>query len=93
VQESPWRLEFAKKSYKGLGPLNHSRERRKLKSLCRSYAPENDRRVDFEPEVLEEEIERSEFSEENSWNSEDCRIQESCGEVKCWKDPPSKGRI
>jgi hypothetical protein len=61
--------------------------------VCRSHIPEKDRRVDFEPEVLEEETEWSEFSEENSRNSEDRRIQESCGEVKHWTDPPSKGRI
>jgi hypothetical protein len=42
--------------------------------------------------VVQKEIEGSEFSEENSRNSEDHRIQESCGEVKRWIDPPSKGR-
>jgi hypothetical protein len=57
--------------------LNHSREIRKLKLLCKSYALEKDRRVDFELEILGEEIEQLEFSEENSQNSEDHRIQES----------------
>jgi hypothetical protein len=37
-----------------------------LKSLCRSHTLEKDHRVNFEPEVLEEETERSEFSEEKS---------------------------
>jgi hypothetical protein len=55
-----------KESSEGLGPLNHSRENMKLKSLCGSHIPEKDCRVNFEPKVLVEETERSKFSEENS---------------------------
>jgi hypothetical protein len=57
--------------------LNHSRENRKIKLLCRSHVPEKDCRVNFESEVLEEEIERSELSEENSQNNENRKILRS----------------
>jgi hypothetical protein len=60
------KTRVCEESSEGLGPLNHSRENKKLKSLCRSHAPEKDHRVDFELEVLEEQTERSKFSEENS---------------------------
>jgi hypothetical protein len=59
VQEFFGDLKLSEESSEGLGPLNHSRERRMLKLLCRSHVPEKNHRVDFEPEVLEEEIERS----------------------------------
>ena len=57
--------------------MNHSRKSRMLKLFCRSHVPEKNCRVDFEPEVLEEEIEWLEFSEENSKNQEDRKIQRS----------------
>jgi hypothetical protein len=82
VQEFFGDLKLSEESSEGLGPLNHSRESRMLKLLCRSHVPEKNRRVDFEPEVLEEEIEWSEFSEENSRNHEDRKIQRSYKEDK-----------
>jgi hypothetical protein len=69
------------------------KRKKEAQVVCKSHIPEKDRRVNFELEVLEEETERSKFFEENSQNREDRRIQESCGEVKHWEDPPSKGRI
>jgi hypothetical protein len=76
-----------------LGPLNHSRENRKLKSLCRIHATKKDRRVDFEPEVLEEETEWSEFSKRTPKTARTVGSMKFEGEVKCWIDPPLKGRI
>ena len=77
VQKTPWRPELRRK-IRRVRAFESFKRKQESQVVCKSHISEKDRRVDFEPEVLEEEIERLEFSEENSRNSEDRRIQESC---------------
>jgi hypothetical protein len=57
-----------------------------VESSCRRLSS-GERTLACSIEVLEGRIEWSKFSVENSRNSEDRRIQESCGEVKRWTNP------
>jgi hypothetical protein len=47
VQEFFGDLKLSEESLEGQGPLNHSRESRTLKLLCRSHVPEKNCRVNF----------------------------------------------